>query len=166
MKNFLTIILFILGVTLIRQNVNAQCAIKKTVDKFNGETTFRTPILKPGSSVVQPVFFTKVLKADGSVLGYFMSLTAYGSIPIVDGEGAIILFTDGNKEEYPTRKVDVEVSGGSYEYSVFMSVREIMMEIYTDRAIDAFKLHIFERTLTNGEREKVKECAKAIIAAR
>ncbi|MDF2552852.1 MAG: hypothetical protein K0R77_2127 [Chryseobacterium sp.] len=117
-------------------------------DKFTGKIVKYSPLL-------DPVAFTK----DN---GYYLSLKTYGSTPVVDGTGVIILLTNGQKIKKNT-KIDVEVSdSGNYEYSAFIPLNKNDIALLSKYVVDDFKLYIFENTQKlNGE--IYKEYLKCII---
>lgn len=100
-------------------------------DKFTNTITKRSP-------VGEPVCFVK----DGS---FYLRLKTYGSTPVIDGTGVIILLDNG-KKIVKNSKIDVEVDqySGKYEYTAFIRLTKVDIDLLTKFAIDDFKLYIFE----------------------
>jgi len=117
-------------------------------DKFTNKTTQYSPLLEPVSFVKEG--------------GMFMSLTTYGGTPVVDGTGAVILLTNGQKINKKV-KIDVNVdSSGKYKYTAFFPLTQNDISLLTKHAIDDFKLYIFENArLLNGD--AYKEYLKCMI---
>ncbi|CAA7195417.1 MULTISPECIES: hypothetical protein [Chryseobacterium] len=119
--------------------------IKK--DKFTNKITKYSPLLEPISFVKNN--------------GYFISLKTYGSTPVVDGTGVIILLSNGQKIK-KTTKIDIDISSGKYKYSAFIPLTTADINLLTKNIIDDFKLYIFENVQKlNGE--AYKEYLKCII---
>ncbi|MDN4011562.1 hypothetical protein QX233_03740 [Chryseobacterium gambrini] len=119
--------------------------IKK--DKFTNIITKRSP-------ASDPVCFIK----DGS---YYLRLITYGSTPVVDGNGVIILLSNGKKIIKST-EIDVDVEDGKYEYRAFIRLNKSDIDLLSKYAIEDFKLYIFENTQKLSG-EIYKEYLKCII---
>jgi len=108
--------------------------ITSEVDKFTGEKTYKTPILKQ-------VVFYKVIK-DGSVTVY-MRLSTIGSTPPT-GNGVIILLENGEKI---TKDVETSVnvnSAAQFEHSAFFSLSQADIELLKKHRITDARLYIFD----------------------
>jgi hypothetical protein len=144
--------------------------ITKEFDKFTGATTYRTPFFSKGAvSIEESVAFTKIIKQD-STTSFFIYLTAPGLTPAVNVKGAIVLFTNGQRLDYPDSKVDVDVrsgaSGSYYLYSTFIAVDEATIRLFADNTVDGIRLYIFDSNIRKKELERISTNAKAILEAK
>jgi hypothetical protein len=104
------------------------------VDKFNGETKIRTPLLKQ-------IVFTKIIR-DGEEIVY-MRIRTIGSTPST-GEGVIILLDNGEKIE---KNVDTDVrvnSNAQFEHYAFFELTKTDIELLKNHNITDTRLYIFD----------------------
>mgnify|MGYP001596919021 CR=1 FL=1 len=142
--------------------------IEVSIDKFDGSTTWRSPMVSKtyGQPMLERVYFTK-FKKDGEVRLY-LSLTTNGSTLNVGEKGVVILFTDGDRLDYPNEKIDVRAGEGSFMYSAFIRLGEEEMDKFINKDIDVFQLYIYEGSVTpypefvKKKRKKIKGWALAI----
>ena len=117
--------------------------IKVSTDKFDGKTTWNSPYFSKtyGQIDSERVSFSKI--KNGDILTYYLRLSTPGLTLNVDGKGAIILFTDGDRIEFPELEISVDVgSGSSWEYSTFTSISIEQLNKFISKDVDAFKLYI------------------------
>mgnify|MGYP006185212945 CR=1 FL=1 len=115
--------------------------IKVSTDKFDGKTTWSSTYTSKiyGQIKSERVSFTKI-KRDEEIVMY-LSLKATGSTLNVSEKGVILLFTDGDKIEFPNAEIDTEAGDGAYwKYSAFVSI--------SNEQIDAFRLYIYDSNVT------------------
>ena len=108
--------------------------IDVTVDKFNGETKYRTPFLKQ-------ISFIKYIKEGKETI--YMSIRTIGSTPST-GEGVTILLDNGEKIE---KNVDTDVSVNSnaqFEHSAFFRLTKADIELLKKHNITDTRLYIFD----------------------
>ena len=108
--------------------------IDVTVDKFNGETKYRTPLLKQ-------ISFIKYIKEGKETI--YMSIRTIGSTPST-GEGVTILLDNGEKIE---KNVDTDVSVNSnaqFEHSAFFRLTKADIELLKKHNITDTRLYIFD----------------------
>ena len=108
--------------------------IDVTVDKFNGETKYRTPLLKQ-------ISFIKYIKEGKETI--YMSIRTIGSTPST-GEGVTILLYNGEKIE---KNVDTDVSVNSnaqFEHSAFFRLTKADIELLKKHNITDTRLYIFD----------------------
>ncbi|MDJ1506912.1 hypothetical protein [Xanthocytophaga agilis] len=122
------------------------CDDETEKDKFNGTVKHFTPYL-------EPVQFFKNIK--NGVTVYYLALTTEGSTANFGKKGVVILLNNGKKLSRPAEKINLEVSGGKYKYSVFLQLTPT--EIATLRATEMtdFRLFIYDQENINGCRYKV-----------
>jgi hypothetical protein len=131
--------------------------IDKKTDEFTGEVTYYTPIL-------EPVSITKFIK--GKDTNYYLSLRTHGSTVVVDGKGAIVLFTDGSKLSFEKEDIDVKADGGSFQYSAFCTLSTSELSMFQVKKVKGFKLYIYDEFLESGTSELLKSNVDLITVAR
>ena len=112
--------------------------IDVTVDKFNGETKYRTPLLKQ-------ISFIKYIKEGKETV--YMSIRTIGSTPST-GEGVTILLDNGEKIE---KNVDTDVSVNSnaqFEHSAFFRLTKADIELLKNHNITDTRLYIFDMQIS------------------
>ena len=112
--------------------------INVTVDKFNGETKYRTPLLKQ-------ISFIKYIKEGKETV--YMSIRTIGSTPST-GEGVTILLDNGEKIE---KNVDTDVSVNSnaqFEHSAFFRLSKTDIELLKNHNISDTRLYIFDMQIS------------------
>lgn len=108
--------------------------ISVDIDKFTGDTTYRTPVLKP-------VKFIKV-KSQGTERVY-MSLRIIGATSST-GKGVTLLLENGSKIEKAI-KTDVKVnSSAQYEHSAFFQLTDEDIQLLKKYNLKDFRLYIFD----------------------
>jgi hypothetical protein len=139
MKLLLLNLILLVAFTSFSQNV------KKSYDKFSGQTTFTTPIFGKGLAATTPVpIVARKYISQDSTVSYSINFTAMGYTPTVNGTGITVLFTDGTKLEFP-EKISVSVnSGGNYEYNGFIMIKESELNVFSEKSVEGFKLYIYE----------------------
>ena len=108
--------------------------IDVTVDKFNGETKYRIPLLKQ-------ISFIKYIKEGKETI--YRSIRTIGSTPST-GEGVTILLDNGEKIE---KNVDTDVSVNSnaqFEHSAFFRLTKADIELLKKHNITDTRLYIFD----------------------
>lgn len=115
--------------------------INVEVDKFNGETTYRTPIISLLSSGIKQILFSKIIK--GGQEKIYMSINTIGFTPST-GNGVIILLDNGKKIEKDV-ETDVRVnSNAQYEHSAFFLLTKADIELLKKHNITDTRLYIFD----------------------
>jgi hypothetical protein len=107
-------------------------------DDFSDKITYLTPLLTAAH-------ITKI-KDKRKPPVYYLSLTAMGLTPVVDGKGATILFEDGKKWSKSVT-IDVDASENGFRYSAFIPLNKADLNLLKSKKISKFKLYIFEQTL-------------------
>ena len=136
--------------------------IKVSTDKFDGKKTWSSPYTSKiyGQIKSERVSFTKI-KRDEEIVMY-LSLKATGSTLNVSEKGVILLFTDGDKIEFPNAEIDTKAGDGAYwEYSAFVSISNEQIDKFITKDIDGFRLYIYDSNVTPYP-EKVKKKRKQI----
>jgi hypothetical protein len=163
MKKLLLILLCFLTITSYSQKKNNYAKdIEVSTDKFDDKTTWNSPYTFKtyGQIDSERVWFSKIKNDD--VLTYYLRLSTTGITLNIDGKGAIVLFTDGDRIEFPELEISVDVANGSsWEYSVFTSITIEQLDKFINKDIDAFKLYIYESNVSKYP-EKVKKKRKQI----
>jgi hypothetical protein len=151
--------------------ISQKSEITKEYDKFTDKTTFSSPRYGSGINkwLREPVTFHKIISTDSTV-SYYLSLYVAANTLATERSGFIVLFTDGEKLEDPSAKIDVEISSGAsgvyYEYSAFIPVDEGTMNLFADKILDGFRLYVYESALTKKHIQNIPERAKAILEAK
>ena len=105
------------------------------------------------------VSFTKIKRNEEFVL--YLSLKATGSTLNVSEKGVILLFTDGDKIEFPNAEIDTKAGDGAYwEYFAFVSISNEQLDKIITKDIDAFRLYIYDSNVTpypNNIKRKTKQ---------
>ena len=160
MKKLILLLLFIPLVSL-GQNKYAK-DITYEVDKFDGKKTWYSPLLMKGLSIPNWVSFWKV--DDGDIVATYIRLIITGASLSTGEKGAIVLFEDGTKLDFPDAEIDVEVSKyGYWQYSAFIQLGEKKLQHFIDKDINAFKLYIYPKEkFRKKDVERIKGWAKAI----
>ena len=167
MKRILfTLCLSLLTIISFAQKKNKYAKdIKISVDKFDGTTTWNSPYASKiyGQITSERVSFTKIKEDEG--IATYLSLEASGSTLNISKKGVIILFTDGEKIEFPNAKIETEAggsgSGGRWGYSAFVRISDEELDKFITKDIDAFRLYIYDSNVTPYP-EKVKKKRKQI----
>ncbi len=163
MKKLLLILLCFFTVTSYSQKKNKYAKdIEVSTDKFDDKTTWNSPYISKtyGQINSERVWFSKI--KNGDVLTYYLKLSTTGLTLNVDGKGATVLFTDGDRIEFPELEISVDVgSGSSWEYSAFTIITIEQLDKFINKDIDAFKLYIYESNVSKYP-EKVKRKRKQI----
>mgnify|MGYP006141500169 CR=1 FL=1 len=165
-KILFTLTLSLLTIISFAQKKNKYAKdIKVTTDKFDDSSTWRSPSFGKGiaATTKEQVSFIKV-KKDGNISTY-ISLTTYGSTLNVNLKGATILFTDGEKIEFPNAEIDVEATEVSWEYSAFIRISEEDLDKLIDKDMDTFRLYIYDGYFGKKKRKKIRGWAQAIKEA-
>jgi len=142
--------------------------IEVSIDKFDGSSTWQSPTFGKGimKLAIQPVKFIKI-KKDGDVVIY-LSLATKGAALNVGEKGAIILFTDGEKMEFPNAEIDADAGEGAYwEYSAFVRISDEQLDKFITKDLDDLRLYIYEsfHNVTKKKRKQIKGWAQAIKEA-
>lgn len=149
--------LFPFYVSNVTFNESIYCKnIKENFDEFSKTKEFDTPMLIDGRySLVR--IYKKIQNKD---VTYYLSLTAYGNTPVVDGKDVDIIFTDGTKW---TRKckINVEVNEDDveynpYVYSAFIILTNNDLETFSLKKIDKYRLYIFDEDINYVDSEIYK----------
>ncbi len=108
------------------------------VDKFNGETRYRTPSLKQ-------IGIIKYIREGEEAV--YISIRTIGSTPST-GEGVTILLDNGEKIE---KNVDTDVSVNSnaqFEHSAFFRLSKTDIELLKNHNISDTRLYIFDMQIS------------------
>ena len=108
--------------------------IKIEVDKFTGETRYRTPLLKQ-------IHFIKYIK-NGEEKTYMM-ISTIGSTPAT-GKGVILLLENGEKI---TKNIETNVSvntNAQFEHTAFFSLNKNDIELLKKYNVTDTRLYIFD----------------------
>jgi hypothetical protein len=134
--------------------------LEKTVDDFTDEIQFTSPLssnLKTSSVIIDK----HIRKSD---IMYFLNLRTHGSTVVVDGTGAIILFSDGTKLSKSV-KVNVKADKDGYEYYVYFPLTQSDLTLLSTATIKKFRLYIFDEAVNPIEADKFKIYVNCIIKA-
>jgi len=116
--------------------------ISSRKDRLEDKVTYSTP---HGENVS----FTKVVRGDEVTT--YLSLNTYGSTLNVLEKGATILFTDGTQLKFPD--IDIETKAhtatslSGYDYSIFKSLTEEEIEMFSTKTVEYFKLYVYDREI-------------------
>ena len=124
----------------------AEGDIVMKVDKFEGTTTWDSPIFGTGiaATLQKSVRFIKTKSKDGLVRTY-LSVSTNGLTLNTNEKGFILLFEDGTRFEKPGAEVDVDVAdGGAWRYSVFIPITDEELDLFATKKIEGYKLYIYE----------------------
>jgi hypothetical protein len=127
--------------------------IETRVDKFDGRTTFYSPM-------VDGISFTKV---KGDTDRTYLSMTTQSSTVNVNVKGVIILLQNGDKINLPDEEIDTKVHsgrGGGFDYTAFIALTDEQIEQLKAQAITDFRLYIYDKTVK--EQNKVMDYLKCI----
>jgi hypothetical protein len=116
--------------------------IYKNTDDFDGTVRIGSPIMANGK--VLPVQLSKNI-SEGKVT-YYLSLRTTGETVSVDGNTAIVLFTDGTKWT-KTVAIDVEAGKNGFDYKAFIELSETDLTVFRTKQVNKFRLHIYDETL-------------------
>lgn len=129
--------------------------IEITTDKYSDEKKISSPDLNDIS------FIKSAIKGKSY---QYVSIYTYGSIPVVNEKGLVVLFKSGKKIIRPNEKVSVDVSsrtGTSYSYHVFFTPTINEIQLLKKEEIVGVKLYIFENDISEGER--LKQYANCVL---
>jgi hypothetical protein len=129
--------------------------VKVEMDKFTGEK-------KTESNTIDEMSFIRY-SSKGKISQY-VSISAYGSTVVVNGQGLIILFKSGKKIVRSNEKVGVDVTSYGnkpYRYHVFFTPTSNEVQLLKKEEIVGVKLYIFESAVNEGE--KLKQYANCVL---
>jgi hypothetical protein len=147
-------------ISAITSSAQSCTDIKKEVDDFRDETNFYSPIME--DSKVQPVLFQKTVTK--TVIYYFVSLRAKGSIAVVDGKGITVLFTDGSKWT-DASSVDVKAASNGFEYSAFIALSKEDVDLFASKKINKYRLYTFDTEIAMADAIKFQAYMKCLLSA-
>ena len=127
------------------------------MDEFTGVKKFSSP-LSSSMEISSVIIYKDINKGKAT---FYLSLRAYGSTVSVNGNGAIILFTDGTKWS-KNIKIDVEAEDKGFEYSTFIPLTLADLTILSTKKIKKFRLYIYDEELNPFEADKFKVYVKCI----
>ena len=163
MKKLLLILFCFLTIISFGQKENKYSKdIKVSLDKFDGTTTWSSPYISKiyGQVKSERVSFTKIKRDEEFII--YLSLKATGTTLNMFEKGIILLFTDGDKIEFPNAEIDTKAGDGAYwEYSAFVRISDEQLDKFINKDIDAFRLYIYDSNVTPFP-EKVKKKRKQI----
>ncbi|WP_312297872.1 hypothetical protein [Chryseobacterium sp.] len=128
-------------------------------DDFTNEKTIRTPMTEGNN--LAPASLTKVSKK-GRPSAYYLSLRAYGNTVNVNERGIILIFED-NTKWIKNAEIDVEADKDSYEYSVFITLSQNDLKLFSSKRIKKFRLYIYDATLNAGFASKFLNYTKCLL---
>ena len=161
MKKLLFLLLLIPLVSLGQNKYSKEITLKE--DKFDGTKTWYSPLLMKGLTIPNWVSFSKSQLEDGSFATY-VKLSTTGMTLNTGEKGAIVLFEDGTKLEFPFAEIDVDVTNTvAWRYSAFISLDDDELQHFIDKNIDGFKLFIYTKEkFRKKELEKIRGWAQGI----
>ena len=135
--------------------------ITTVVDKFTGDTTYSTPVIKIVSAV-------KIKSSDTSRPGgrTYLSLRSYGYNAVLDAKGAYVILEDGTKLSWPEQTIDVRVNklnNTSFEYSAFIELTEEQSKLLSEKAITDFRIYVFDMAVNSDYAKKFVSMMKCLI---
>jgi hypothetical protein len=137
---FLMSAMLVLTLSSFGQN-NSSSDITRSVDDFTGKITLKSPNSK-SMTIYKMIRNDQVHPFLDTV--YYLRLETTGLTCVVDGDEAIVLFTDGTKWN-KSEKIECEVGDGDYyNYSAFIRLSPDDLNLFTTKTISKFKLYIFE----------------------
>ncbi|PHI17956.1 hypothetical protein CEQ90_20445 [Lewinellaceae bacterium SD302] len=119
-------------------------------DDFTGEIKFSSPLFSGGDR--NPAVIMKI--KEGGKINYYLSLSTKGATVNVGEQGAVILFEDKTKLNFPAAKISVDADSDGYIYSAFISLDKSSLNKLSGIGIDKFRLYIYDRDLEKIESEK------------
>jgi hypothetical protein len=135
-----------------KQNKETDCSrLKVTVDQFNGNRTFTTPIttMRPFKSIYAPqMVLSKVINSSGDE-AYFLSFSIPGSAYIEGKEynnDCIVLFENGKRIEKKT-EVTIKTYSGTSSYSRYSTnllLDSLDVELLRNNKMKAIRLINFD----------------------
>ena len=131
------------------------------VDDFTDEIRIDCPVL---GNPMRTVHLIKFINKDK--VQYYFHLMTQGSIAVVDGEGVIILFTDGTKLTKAEVKVNVGASRDGFSYSALVPLNVNDLKILALKNIKKFRLYMFDGELNERESEQFRIYSKNIVLAK
>lgn len=159
-------LLFIIFAMLIVSGSFSQCRlIQKSVDKFTGEITFKSPITEKGYySKTNPVIFYKFIKEKDTT--FYMRLTTYGNTLAAD-PGVMLIYRSGEKKSYPSEKVDYDAHQNlGWEYNSWIKLsKEDILKIQNDPISD-FRLYIHDQQINKKQQELYAKYIGCILEAK
>tara|TARA_B100001250_G_scaffold407858_1_gene429319 strand:+ start:77 stop:586 length:510 start_codon:yes stop_codon:yes gene_type:complete len=163
-KILFTITLSCLTIISFAQKKNKYAKdIKVSTDKFDGNTTWKSPSFGKGiaATTAEPVQFIKV--KENNTITTYLSLTTHGSTLNMGKQGVIVLFTDGDKIEFPNAEIDTEVGPSSFwKYSAFVKINNEELNKFIDKDLDDFRLYIYNSYISKKKKKKIRGWAQAI----
>lgn len=113
-----------------------ECNIRKEVDKYEDQTTFRTEYNG---------FIGGIKYLENGKVTYYLSLRCKGSTVSVNVKGVKVLLQNKQVLNFPNAEVDIEVDDeGGYEYSAFIPLNESQAKLLSIFEITDFRLYIYD----------------------
>jgi hypothetical protein len=126
----------------------------RNYNKYEGEIelTYNTPNVS---------FYKYIKNGDTTYQTAFYIYDTY----LTTGSGVILLFSNGDKIEY-TNDVDVKYAyKGYYRYTFYFWTKEVVEKL-SNTSLIGYKLHIFEKDLTQQNRNLIMTAAKKILVSK
>lgn len=150
--------IFLLLIIISSFDLIAQCGdIKKTVDKFTGNTLFRTPYARYYFS------WTKAWYENDTTI--YLSLNTTGSTLNYE-RGVIILLEDGTKIEWPDQKLDVKSGDYGWQYSALIEVNQDEIKQILASPITDYRLYIYPGSFREKHKKLLQDYLNCIIQAK
>lgn len=129
--------------------INAQCKVKKTVDKFENEVKYKADF---------PKWFEVIKYVKGTDTSYYLSLWTEGTSGLYAKQGVVILFNDGTKIERPNEKVECEFrTGAMYDFTSFFRIGKSELEQLKTKTTAGIRLYIIDREWGDKKAENIKQ---------
>ncbi len=139
-----------------------------SIDKFDSKTTWSTGGDADYTNVQskgEAVSFYKVKEKKEDFTNTYLSLKTNSSTLLVLKKGVIILFTDGEKIEFPREEIDVKAIDEGWQYSAFIRIDEEDLDKLINKSIDSFRLYIFDGSVYGERRRQIRGWAEGIKEA-
>lgn len=138
---------------------NTPCSmVEKRVDKFDGKTTWNTPL-------AEAVSFLKVLRNKDTSL--MLMLRCKGASLSVGKKGVVVLLKDGTKLQYPNTSVKASVSSDSeWTYSCMILINKEDKSKILNSKITDFRLYVYDYGLSETEQENTSERLLCVLKSK
>lgn len=153
MKTTLIITIITLSAIIGRAQENKCEKIEIITDKFNGEKTFKTPMIdleNPGYPRMSNIGYQKVIYKGG--VDYYLSLSAPSDSPMANRKGVTFILKNGKKINKPNQTVETGVIRSSFERRAFIKLTKADLLLLSKSPITDFKLYVDQGEVRDPDR--------------
>lgn len=141
-------------VSITAKSQNNCTSIKKEIDKFTGQVTYSSPLLKS-------VHFYRVFEDTLDLI--YLTLRCNGATLNTNEKGVIVLFDDGSKWEKPEQTIKVNVADEGWEYRAFIPIQKEDLKLFSEKLITDFRLYIYDKSVFKSQAKKYMNWAKCML---